>query len=691
MASRVEEASFDLEMDDIPLEPPSERLAPVGAPNDSEDEDDDDISFFKSHFGHHKSFDDSSGERLQKLEEEQEQLNSSLLALTTHFAQVQFKLTQVTQAPADDKETLLKQLEDFAFRGCPDLRSFQAANSAKSRTISTSVSAGRTSPLSSITDGSAGLSRRNSNAAPSEDVFEDHEKIILLQREKQQELILQLKQQLEELESYAFECGADITPHSVLVEKQKVIIDELRSKVNLDLNDMNHMSIEELKGKVDNAIGQITQPAKAREQLVNQLKTQIVDLERFIEYLQDGSDGPFMAFPQPSHRCTCDCPTHGRGSRPVGDGQSDGETEQLKSDQRNPKNISDSTSSSTSRRGNIRSKAEEEERRKKLNAAKRTLQMLQMFTVAQFGCGTGVAADIRASRAFSSSPSNRGEEFIAMVDRLESVVNNILAVASAPPPPLPPTTPAPSFPSSRGPRSRHSSAATVQSSEIYSPADQQSELLVNLVRKELYKSIVEILLHGLIDGPQTVTASKSSQSWGLLGCFPVRSSSLYYGATVASGGRDGPASSASFHLHPWLLFVKYYELKGGKEYNESPARKLSDAFGLDIVNGQSITAKHVLLSGIHEILTTHAPLKRSLDSQFKAFICLALNQKKLTPWIRLVMRTPAIVDRHFAVWSFMTKTNGDDLFKNLEKLKPVDFHLPVDMAVRSFRNINDAF
>ena len=36
------------------------------------------------------------------------------------------------------------------------------------------------------------------------------------------------QQQLEELESYAFECGADITPHSVLVEKQRVIIDELR-------------------------------------------------------------------------------------------------------------------------------------------------------------------------------------------------------------------------------------------------------------------------------------------------------------------------------------------------------------------------------------------------------------------------------------------------------------------------------
>lgn len=681
-ASLVEEASFNLAMDDIPLEPPSERLAPVGAPNDYEDDDDDDISFFKSHFSRRGSVDDSSGGRLKKLEEEQEQLNSSLLALTTHFAQVQFKLTQVTQAPADDKEDLLKQLEDFAFRGCPDLRAFQAANGKCS-----SMSDGRTSPISSITDG-AGRSRSGSHAIPSE----DHEKIILLQREKQQELILQLKQQLEELESYAFECGADITPHSLLVEKQRVIIDELRSKVDLDLNDMNRMSIDELKGKVDNAIGQITQPAKQREQLVNQLKTQIVDLERFIEYLQkDGSDATEMAFPHPSHRCTCDCPTHGRGSRPVGDGQSDGESEQLKSDKRHQKNVSGSTtpSSSSSRRQNIRSAAAEEEvRRKKLNAAKRTLQMLQMFTVAQFGCGTGVAADIRASKTFSSSPSERGEAFIAMVERLESVVYNILEVAANPP--LPPPTPAPSVPSTLVPRSRHSSAATIQSSEIFSPTDQQSELLVNLVRKDLYKAIVEILHHGLIDSSQIVTPSKSNASWGLLGCFPVRSSSLYYGATVASG-RDGPASSSSFFLHPWLIFVKYYELKGGKEYNESPARKLSDAFGLDIVQGQSITAKHVLLSGIHEILTTHAPLKRSLDSQFKAFICLALNQKKLTPWIRLVMRTAAIVDRHYAVWSFMTKTNGEDLFKNLEKLKPVDFYLPVDMAVRSFRNINDAF
>lgn len=57
--------------------------------------------------------------RLEKLEEEQAQLNSSLLALTSHFAQVQFRLKQIVHAPSADKEKMLAELEEFAFRGCP--------------------------------------------------------------------------------------------------------------------------------------------------------------------------------------------------------------------------------------------------------------------------------------------------------------------------------------------------------------------------------------------------------------------------------------------------------------------------------------------------------------------------------------------------------------------------------------------
>jgi len=43
-------------------------------------------------------------ERLACLEAEQEQLNSSLLALTTHFAQVQFRLKQIVAAEPHLKE-----------------------------------------------------------------------------------------------------------------------------------------------------------------------------------------------------------------------------------------------------------------------------------------------------------------------------------------------------------------------------------------------------------------------------------------------------------------------------------------------------------------------------------------------------------------------------------------------------------
>jgi len=44
------------------------------------------------------------------------------------------------------------------------------------------------------------------------------------QREKQKELITQLKSQLEELEKYAYETGEAGLPQCVILERQKVII-----------------------------------------------------------------------------------------------------------------------------------------------------------------------------------------------------------------------------------------------------------------------------------------------------------------------------------------------------------------------------------------------------------------------------------------------------------------------------------
>ena len=48
-------------------------------------------------------------------------------------------------------------------------------------------------------------------------------------------------------------------PTNMMVEKQKVIIDQLRHKLELDLNDFDKLSPEDLRHAVDKAIGQVNQ------------------------------------------------------------------------------------------------------------------------------------------------------------------------------------------------------------------------------------------------------------------------------------------------------------------------------------------------------------------------------------------------------------------------------------------------
>jgi hypothetical protein len=66
------------------------------------------------------------------------------------------------------------------------------------------------------------------------------------------------------------------------------------------------LSSEEVKFQVDQAISDLVSPIKMKDEMVSQLKTQIVDLERFIQYLhgETGWDG----------NCTCSCPKHGTAS-----------------------------------------------------------------------------------------------------------------------------------------------------------------------------------------------------------------------------------------------------------------------------------------------------------------------------------------------------------------------------------------
>lgn len=166
--------------------------------------------------------------------------------MTSHFAQIQFRLRQIVDSPVPERDGLLKNLEEFAFKGIPEVT--------------------RLDP-------------------------DEHEHIIKImenQRSRQFELIDYLKKQLTSVEKLAYESGADILPQSVLVEKQKVIIDELKNKLKLNVTEeeLPQLSIDDLRAQVDSALGEFVQPLKMKETLVNQLKTQIVDLERFVAHLQ---------------------------------------------------------------------------------------------------------------------------------------------------------------------------------------------------------------------------------------------------------------------------------------------------------------------------------------------------------------------------------------------------------------------
>lgn len=68
---------------------------------------------------------DATIRTVRRLQAERRQLDSALLALSSHFAQVQFRLRQVVRGAPAEQQRLLRELEDFAFRGCPHVLGYE--------------------------------------------------------------------------------------------------------------------------------------------------------------------------------------------------------------------------------------------------------------------------------------------------------------------------------------------------------------------------------------------------------------------------------------------------------------------------------------------------------------------------------------------------------------------------------------
>ncbi len=530
-------------------------------------------------------------QQLQHLEEEQDQLNSSLLALTTHFAQVQFRLKQIVNAPIDDKENLLKDLEEFAFKGCPDVRGC-----------------------------------RSQDAQLLEDASEkEHESRISEQREKQMELISQLKNQLDDLEQFAYEEGSGELPQNKLMEKQSVIIEELKQKLELKIEDLDKLSTDDLRQLVDSAIGRIVNPAKVKETVIHQLKNQIGDLERFITFLQGEatSPGPFSV-----QECTC--PVHKEDGNSDVDADSQGCCA-------HPNSAKIGSKFSTAEK--IKNMRESH-----ISSMKKALALLQYIAITQLGCGTDKFKERRAPKADATT------DYCDMLKVLDAAVNHVIMLA-------------------RQQQDQPPDDSDYTSDSSDSPVNRPLDDVTVAVRRELAPALRSLLEHGMVKHSGTSSALMTP----ITACLATH------------------RSASNQKGHAWDVFVKYYDIKRGKAFAASPARKLSQAFDIDIVGGTAITAKQTLLAAIDYVCGSHEPLKRSREAQFKAFVSEALNGQKLVIWCRLLSRTTSLIDYYYFPWSYMMKTGFDGALQILDKLSEVKFKLNVDIAVQQFNNIKDAF
>ena len=93
--------------------PPGQRLGPIGQDNEDEAREMEAAA---------ATNDSDLVAVVKQMEEDQEELTSNLMALTSHYAKVQLRLQQIVAAPNDDREALLKDLEEFAFCGIPNMK-----------------------------------------------------------------------------------------------------------------------------------------------------------------------------------------------------------------------------------------------------------------------------------------------------------------------------------------------------------------------------------------------------------------------------------------------------------------------------------------------------------------------------------------------------------------------------------------
>ncbi|CAF2070529.1 unnamed protein product [Rotaria magnacalcarata] len=556
------------------------RLTPIGGASSDTDYD--------------GKFSDDFSEK-QGLLEDHEKLNASLSALTCHFAHVQLRLQQVISAPTpEDRENLLLELHKFASSGIPDVMC-----------------------QSSI--------YTNDFA---------HEQLIEAEKCREKIFINELKRKLDELERYALASGSlEGAPTSVMVEKQRILIDELREKLDLQLDDeaVSKLSAEELRQLVDQGIHQITNPMKIKEKLINQMRTEISDLEKFIDFLKTDS----------AKSATNTTITFSPSSA----SETSGLTSTATTHTSNTAHSADSYSSWFPIGHNS------------LNifqTIKRILILTQLYTFFFLTCGKR-----SVYKTFDQTTGTKQRDIISkhhfggLRAQLEIAISKVLHIIRS---------------NNLTLKYLYDDDTSGSDTDEYEKVYSSSAATLSSIRQDLVPALRGLLEHGLNE-------TSYSTSVCLWGCFSTRSTNNQ--------------AEKNDTMHIWELFLKYFDMKHGNEFVNSPARKLSQSFALDIVGGRPVTLTQYLLSGIDTIVKMHSKHPQHMDRCFKSFVCYALNERKLVPFLRLILQSPTLVEHYYQPWSYTKKTGFNDALHSLDRLTSIDFRLPIDTSVRRFINHRD--
>ncbi|CEF71058.1 RUN domain-containing protein [Strongyloides ratti] len=591
----------------------------------------DEITYNDFHENEFGSFTSNPIERVKELENNYEILNDSLMALSTQFAQIQYRIKQMEKTTdPNDQNRIIEEIKKIAFDGCTS----------------------------------------NDEVKEIKDVLSSHENVsnkeIVENCKKHQNILIEkLRNQLSDLEKFAYETGSGELPSTEVMNRQRIVLEKLTEKLQLNL-DIEKIKDNQMFERVDDALQNVICPIVEQEKLVEQLTTQIVDLERFVNFLQIEKEAnlnkekslnneydncqPNNEYYNNSYKAFTSTPMQNINTNKGG-----------------------STFSSFLNFGSGKKFGK--------NELKNTIK----------GNHYG---DVRAKmEVVVASLKELMEEhcilFLEQVDEPTSnITNNKFTFGSI-------DLDDDVFLSSNPISPNNINTPSICSDDIPEMFDKNDSKIVLMVRREFCVALKDLLMHGVKSIPSKPSDSKGifmstiTGTLNTIGCSSRRNHQ--YSRVSTSEIKDSNEMKIKKINHIWDVIMFYFYSKHAHILEDIQVRKLSQSFNLENVSGKTVTSKQLLLTTIENIITSHTRLKRSPDSMWKAFVCASLNKKILPAWIRMIFRTRVVVECCYYSWSYIARTGCEDIYTLLESLHKFKFHLPVDLAVRPFNQLMDAF